>query len=71
MPAPPRPCAASSPAPDRPLTTVASHVWSSSDSQVLSVDPVTGAVTAHRPGTATITVTSGGVTGTLAITVAG
>ena len=54
-----------------PVADPASHVWSSSDPHVVSVDPVTGAVTARRPGTATVTVTSGGVTGTLAVTVTG
>ncbi|HZE32042.1 MAG TPA: Ig-like domain-containing protein [Actinoallomurus sp.] len=49
----------------------ASHVWTSSDARVVSVDPVTGAVTAHRPGTATVSVVSGGATGKLTVTITG
>jgi hypothetical protein len=52
-----------------PIADPASHVWSSSDPRVLSVDRVTGAVTARRPGTATVSVVSGGVTGRLTVTV--
>ncbi|WP_329186422.1 phosphodiester glycosidase family protein [Actinacidiphila glaucinigra] len=52
-----------------PIADPASHVWTSSDPKVASVDPSTGALTAHRSGTATVTVTSGGVTGTAQVTV--
>ncbi|MDX2649745.1 phosphodiester glycosidase family protein [Streptomyces sp. PA03-1a] len=52
-----------------PIADPASHVWTSGDPKVASVDPSTGALTAHRSGTATITVTSGGVTGTTQVTV--
>ena len=54
-----------------PVADPASHVWTSSDSRVVSVGAVTGAVTAHRPGTATVSVVSGGVTGKLTVTVTG
>ncbi|MFJ4850883.1 MULTISPECIES: phosphodiester glycosidase family protein [unclassified Streptomyces] len=52
-----------------PIADPASHVWSSSNTKVAEVDPTTGRLRAHRAGTATITVTSGGVTGTAQITV--
>jgi exopolysaccharide biosynthesis protein len=52
-----------------PIADPASHVWTSGNPKVASVDPSTGALTAHRSGTAAITVTSGGVTGTARITV--
>ncbi|WUD73988.1 phosphodiester glycosidase family protein [Streptomyces sp. NBC_00510] len=52
-----------------PIADPASHVWTSGNPKVASVDPSTGALTAHRSGTATITVTSGGVTGTTQVTV--
>ncbi len=52
-----------------PIADPASHVWSSSDPRTASVDPVTGRLTAHRPGTATVSVTSGGVTGSAQVTV--
>ena len=52
-----------------PIANPASHVWSSSDPAVATVDPATGQVTAKSPGTATISVTSGGVTGTVTVTV--
>jgi uncharacterized protein YjdB len=45
-----------------PIADPASHVWSSSNARIASVDPVNGKVTAHRPGTVTVSVTSGGVT---------
>ncbi len=45
------------------------HVWSSGDPRVVRVDPVTGRLTALRPGTATVTVTGGGLTGTATVTV--
>ncbi|MDT0465391.1 phosphodiester glycosidase family protein [Streptomyces gibsoniae] len=52
-----------------PIADPASHVWTSSDSKVASVDPSTGALTAHRSGTVTVSVTSGGVTGSAQIIV--
>jgi hypothetical protein len=52
-----------------PIQDPASHVWSSSDPSVASVDPVTGAVTGVAAGTATISVVSGGVTGSTTVTV--
>ncbi|WP_377266855.1 phosphodiester glycosidase family protein [Peterkaempfera sp. SMS 1(5)a] len=52
-----------------PIADPASHVWTSSNTKVASVDASTGALTAHRPGTATVTVTSGGVTGSVQVTV--
>ena len=36
----------------------ASVIWSSSDETIASIDPVTGVITAHAAGTATITVTT-------------
>jgi exopolysaccharide biosynthesis protein len=54
-----------------PIADPASHVWSSSDTRVASVDPDTGVVTAHHPGTVTISVESGGVTASVALTVTG
>jgi exopolysaccharide biosynthesis protein len=52
-----------------PVADPASHVWTSSDSKVVSVDSRTGELTAHRAGTATVSVTSGGVTGSTTVTV--
>jgi exopolysaccharide biosynthesis protein len=52
-----------------PIADPASHVWSSSDPAVAAVDPSTGQVTAKLPGTAMISVTSGGLTGTVTVTV--
>lgn len=52
-----------------PIADPASHVWASGDAKIASVDPVSGQVTAHRPGTVAISVTSGGVTGTSTLTV--
>ena len=52
-----------------PIADPASHLWSSSDTTVATVDPSTGVVTAVADGTATISVLSGGVTGSVAITV--
>jgi exopolysaccharide biosynthesis protein len=57
------------PAITMPIADPASHEWTSSDPEVATVDPVTGAVTALRPGTVTISVTSGGVTGSVVLTV--
>jgi uncharacterized protein YjdB len=52
-----------------PVTDPASHVWSSSDPRVASVDPSTGVLTARSAGTATISVLAGGIHGSLTITV--
>ncbi|MEV6293880.1 phosphodiester glycosidase family protein [Streptomyces sp. NPDC051896] len=52
-----------------PIADPASHVWTSSNSRVASVDPSTGALTAHRSGTVTVSVTSGGVTGSCQVVV--
>jgi exopolysaccharide biosynthesis protein len=52
-----------------PIADPASHVWTSSDDKVASIDPVTGVLTAHGAGTVTISVTSGGVTGSVQLTV--
>jgi hypothetical protein len=52
-----------------PIADPASHLWSSSNPQVAAVDPDTGQLTARSPGTATISVLSGGVTGSVTITV--
>jgi hypothetical protein len=54
---------------DVPVADPASHVWSSSDPRVASVDARTGRVTARSPGTATITVLCGGRTASTVITV--
>lgn len=54
-----------------PIAAPASHLWSSSDPRVAWVNPSTGVVTARSAGTATISVLSGGVTGTVTVTVAG
>jgi hypothetical protein len=59
------------PALTMPIADPASHVWSSSHTRVASVDPDTGVVTAHRPGTVTISVESGGITASVALTVTG
>jgi Bacterial Ig-like domain (group 2) len=53
-----------------PIADPASHVWSSGDPRVTVVDPSTGQVHARSPGTATISAASGGVTGTVTVTVA-
>ncbi|MFF0288150.1 phosphodiester glycosidase family protein [Streptomyces sp. NPDC005262] len=45
-----------------PIADPASHVWTSSNPEVASVDPSDGALTAHRPGNVTVSVTSGGIT---------
>jgi exopolysaccharide biosynthesis protein len=52
-----------------PIADPASHQWSSSDPRVAAVNPQTGKLYARSPGTTTISVTSGGVTGTVTITV--
>ncbi|MFF4689916.1 Ig-like domain-containing protein [Streptomyces sp. NPDC001307] len=52
-----------------PIADPASHVWTSSNSRVAAMDPSTGALTAHRSGTVTVSVTSGGVTGSCQVVV--
>ncbi|MFI9383078.1 phosphodiester glycosidase family protein [Kutzneria sp. NPDC052558] len=52
-----------------PIADPASHVWSSSNSRVATVDARTGMLTAHRPGTVVVSVTSGGITGSVTVTV--
>jgi len=52
-----------------PIADPASHVWSSSNSRVASVDGRTGMLTAHRPGAVVVSVTSGGITGSVSVTV--
>jgi exopolysaccharide biosynthesis protein len=54
-----------------PIADPASHQWASSDPRVAAVNPRTGLLTARAPGTATITVTSGGITGSVTVTVQG
>jgi hypothetical protein len=54
-----------------PVADPVSRLWTSSDPRVASVDPGSGAVIAHRPGTATVSVTAGGVSGSVALTVTG
>jgi uncharacterized protein YjdB len=52
-----------------PIADPASHVWTSSDPRVATVNPGSGAVTAHRPGQVTISVTCGGRTASTSLTV--
>jgi hypothetical protein len=52
-----------------PVANPASHQWSSSDPEVAAVNPQTGELYGRSPGTATIIVLSGGVTGTVTVTV--
>jgi exopolysaccharide biosynthesis protein len=52
-----------------PIADPASHVWSTSNSRVARVDPKTGVVTGVRAGTATISITSGGLTSKVTVTV--
>jgi len=52
-----------------PIANPASHLWSSSDPRVAAVNPSTGQVHARSAGTATISVLSGGVTGSVTVTV--
>ena len=52
-----------------PIADPASHVWRSDAPRVATVDARTGVLTAHRPGTAVVSVTSGGVTATATVTV--
>jgi len=59
------------PAVTLPIADPASHVWSSSDSRVASVNEDTGVVTARHGGTAIISVESGGITASVTLTVTG
>ncbi|WP_344659726.1 phosphodiester glycosidase family protein [Catenulispora subtropica] len=52
-----------------PVADPVSRHWESSDPSLASVDPVSGVVTAHSPGSVTVTVTTGGVSGSASITV--
>ncbi|NUR63349.1 MAG: hypothetical protein HOV87_32525 [Catenulispora sp.] len=52
-----------------PIADPASRHWESSDPAVASVDPGSGVVTAHSPGSVTVSVTTGGVSGSVSITV--
>ncbi|QWF83264.1 phosphodiester glycosidase family protein [Amycolatopsis sp. CA-230715] len=52
-----------------PIADPASHVWSSTDPWVASVDAGTGKVVAHFPGTATISTASGGIAASAKVTV--
>jgi hypothetical protein len=52
-----------------PIADPASHLWSSSNPRVATVDPSTGQLYARSPGTSTISVLSGGVTGKVTVTV--
>ncbi|WP_435176604.1 phosphodiester glycosidase family protein [Actinacidiphila sp. bgisy145] len=52
-----------------PVTDPVSRRWASSDPRVATVDAATGEVTGHRAGTARISVTAGGITGTATVAV--
>ena len=52
-----------------PVADPASHVWSSPDPSVASVNPVTGTVTARHPGQAAITISAGTLAASVTITV--
>jgi hypothetical protein len=52
-----------------PIADPASHVWSSSNPRLATVDTRTGTVTARHPGSTVISVTSGGITATTTVTV--
>jgi hypothetical protein len=58
------------PALTMPIADPASHTWTSSNPHVAGVDARSGKVVAHHRGTATITVTSGGLTAATTVTVA-
>ncbi len=55
--------------PTMPVADPMSHVWASSDESVATVDPVSGDVTAVAAGTTTISVSTGGITSELQLTV--
>jgi hypothetical protein len=52
-----------------PVADPASHLWRSSDARVAEVDPVTGLVRARGVGTATVSVESDGISGSVTVTV--
>ena len=52
-----------------PIANPASHVWSSSDKSIATIDAVTGQLKARRPGTVTITCASGLTKANITITV--
>jgi exopolysaccharide biosynthesis protein/uncharacterized protein YjdB len=52
-----------------PIADPVSRHWTSSDPRIASVDPSSGVVTAHCAGSVTVTLTSGGISGTASITV--
>ncbi|MCC2594435.1 Ig-like domain-containing protein [Tessaracoccus sp. OS52] len=54
-----------------PVANPMSHVWTSSNTAVATVDAVTGEVTATGAGSATISVQAGGITTSLELTVSG
>ncbi|MDI5962606.1 phosphodiester glycosidase family protein [Streptantibioticus silvisoli] len=54
---------------DVPLADPVAHVWSSGNPRVARVDPVTGRITARRPGRAVVTVAAGGLTGGATVSV--
>ncbi|BBB02156.1 hypothetical protein RVR_9898 [Actinacidiphila reveromycinica] len=54
-----------------PVQDPMSRRWTSSDPRVATVDASTGEVTGRHPGTARISVTAGGITGTATVTVTG
>jgi hypothetical protein len=54
-----------------PIADPASHVWTSGNPRVATVDTRTGVITARHPGSAVVTVTSGGSTATTTVTVTG
>jgi hypothetical protein len=58
-------------APPVPITDPVARSWRSSDPHVIAVDPLTGAIRALAPGVATVTVASGGATGSVKLTVSG
>jgi Phosphodiester glycosidase/Calcineurin-like phosphoesterase/Bacterial Ig-like domain (group 2) len=55
--------------PTMPVADPLSHVWASSNKKVATIDPVTGSVTALMAGTTTISVTTGGITSSLKLSV--
>ncbi|GLV56667.1 hypothetical protein KDH_35060 [Dictyobacter sp. S3.2.2.5] len=57
------------PAIKMPIQNPASHLWSSSDTHVASIDTVTGLVKARHPGTVTVTSTSGQTQGSMTLMV--
>ncbi|MFL6072775.1 MAG: phosphodiester glycosidase family protein [Mycobacteriales bacterium] len=52
-----------------PIADPVSRRWSTSDPRLATVDPSTGRVQAHHPGTVTITCTTGGRTATTTLTI--